>query len=225
MQESIWGCRGGLPFTRLHQIPFWSVEERICRLLQRRLHRTLPAQTLQPFSPPAAHDVEPSRGKARPFFDFNVFSFGNGRNSEINLSFFFFSAQAQCANFEYMLWFESLLFYGFEENSVLQRGDGDISLLPSIVEKVVLSKLTGRVTHTAAPRILRFARHKKAGSNKICHVYSCVCVSVLAEQVWDPLSNSQTARVVGFIRRLMKSYPTVLHGENRYTQVLCAFIT
>ncbi|XP_010775138.1 PAX3- and PAX7-binding protein 1-like [Notothenia coriiceps] len=97
--------------------------------------------------------------------------------------------EAQCANFEYMLWFESLLFYGFEENSVLQRGDGDICLLPSIVEKVILSKLT-----------------------------------VLAEQVWDPLSNSQTARLVGFIRRLMKSYPTVLHGENRYTQELLRMI-
>ncbi|XP_042355020.1 PAX3- and PAX7-binding protein 1 [Plectropomus leopardus] len=93
--------------------------------------------------------------------------------------------EAQCANFEYMLWFESLLFYGFEEHSMLQRGDGDISLLPAIVEKVILSKLT-----------------------------------VLAEQVWDPLSNSQTARLVGFIRRLMKGYPTVLHGDNRYTQEL-----
>ncbi|GLD46762.1 PAX3- and PAX7-binding protein 1, partial [Lates japonicus] len=50
--------------------------------------------------------------------------------------------EAQCANFEYMLWFESLLFYGFEEHSTLQRGDGDISLLPAIVEKVILSKLT-----------------------------------------------------------------------------------
>lgn len=47
-----------------------------------------------------------------------------------------------------------------------------------------------------------------------------VCVSVLAEQVWDPLSNSQTARLVGFIHRLIKGYPTVLHGDNRYTQVL-----
>lgn len=55
--------------------------------------------------------------------------------------------QAQCANFEYMLWFESLLFYGFEENSVLQKDDGDIGLLPAIVEKVILSKLSGRETH------------------------------------------------------------------------------
>ncbi|XP_068186435.1 PAX3- and PAX7-binding protein 1 [Antennarius striatus] len=93
--------------------------------------------------------------------------------------------EGQCPNFEYMLWFESLLFYGFEENSTLEIGDGDISLLPAIVEKVILSKL-----------------------------------KVLAEQAWDPLSGSQTARLVSFTRRLMKGYPTVLHGENKYTQEL-----
>ncbi|XP_057677213.1 PAX3- and PAX7-binding protein 1 [Corythoichthys intestinalis] len=93
--------------------------------------------------------------------------------------------EAQCANFEYMLWFESLLFYGFKENSKLQKGDSDIGLLPAIVEKVILTKLT-----------------------------------VLSEQVWDPLSNSQTTRLVGFIRRLMKGYPTVLHGDNQYTREL-----
>ncbi|KAK7926172.1 hypothetical protein WMY93_008482 [Mugilogobius chulae] len=93
--------------------------------------------------------------------------------------------EAECSNFEYMLWFESLLFYGFEEHSTLNKGDADVSLLPAIVEKVILSKLT-----------------------------------VLAEQVWDPLSSSQTARLVSFIQRLMKEYPTVLNGENKYTQEL-----
>lgn len=93
--------------------------------------------------------------------------------------------QAECDNFEYMLWFESLLFYGFEEDSTLQKGDADISLLPAIVEKVILSKLT-----------------------------------VLVEQVWDPLSSSQTSRLVTILQRLMKDYPTVLHGENKYTQEL-----
>lgn len=88
-----------------------------------------------------------------------VFELG-GVNSEIHLSFFF-PFQGQCANFEYMLWFESLLFYGFEEHSTLQRGDGDISLLPSIVEKVILSKLTGSKTCTAAPSILKFAWHNE----------------------------------------------------------------
>ncbi|KAF7653297.1 hypothetical protein LDENG_00085100 [Lucifuga dentata] len=93
--------------------------------------------------------------------------------------------EVECENFEYMLWFESLLFYGFEEHDTLKKGDVDISLLPAIVERVILSKLT-----------------------------------VLAEQVWDPLSSSQTARFVGFIHRLMKGYPTVLHGDNSYTQEL-----
>ncbi|TKS82945.1 PAX3- and PAX7-binding protein 1 [Collichthys lucidus] len=90
--------------------------------------------------------------------------------------------QGQCENFEYMLWFESLLFYGFEEHSTLQKGDGDIS--PA----------------------------------------ACYCREVLAEQVWDPLSSSQTASLVGFIHRLMKGYPTVLHGDNRYTQELLKMI-
>lgn len=94
-----------------------------------------------------------------------------------------------CPNFEYMLWFESLLFYGFEEHRMLEKEDGDIGLLPAIVEKVLLSKL-----------------------------------SVLAEQVWDPLSSSQTARLVSFIRRLAKGYPTVLHGDNQYTQELLKMI-
>ncbi|XP_032432288.1 PAX3- and PAX7-binding protein 1-like [Xiphophorus hellerii] len=90
-----------------------------------------------------------------------------------------------CANFEYMLWFESLLFYGFEEHRTLEKDDGDIGLLPAIVEKVLLSKL-----------------------------------SVLAEQVWDPLSSSETTRLVSFIHRLAEGYPTVLHGDNQYTQEL-----
>ncbi|CAG00478.1 unnamed protein product [Tetraodon nigroviridis] len=93
--------------------------------------------------------------------------------------------EGECDNFEYMLWFESLLFYGFDEHAALQKGDGDNGLLPSIVEKVILSKL-----------------------------------AALAEQVWDPLSRSQTARLVEFLHRLRKGYPTVLHGDNKYTQLL-----
>lgn len=91
--------------------------------------------------------------------------------------------ETDCANFEYMLWFESLLFYGCEEHSSMQRGDVDVNLLPAIVERVILPKL-----------------------------------AVLAEQVWDPLSCSQTARLVAFVRRLIKGYPTVLNGDNRNTQ-------
>ncbi|XP_034034245.1 PAX3- and PAX7-binding protein 1 [Thalassophryne amazonica] len=93
--------------------------------------------------------------------------------------------EEECANFEYMLWFESLLFYGYEEHSALQKDDVDLGLLPAIVEKVLLTKM-----------------------------------AVLAEHVWDPLSSSQTVRLVAFIHRLIKAYPTVLHGDNQYTEVL-----
>uniref|UniRef100_A0A4W4GJD5 GCF C-terminal domain-containing protein n=1 Tax=Electrophorus electricus TaxID=8005 RepID=A0A4W4GJD5_ELEEL len=92
--------------------------------------------------------------------------------------------EEDCPNFEYMLWFESLLFYGYEEESSEHPEDIDAGLLPAIVERVILPKL-----------------------------------AVLAEQVWDPLSQSDTNRLVAFMRRLIKGYPTVLHGENRNMQV------
>ena len=59
----------------------------------------------------------------------------------------FFPGQPECANFEYMLWFESLLFYGCDD-SRLQKGDVDINLLPAMVEKVILNKLAGKETNT-----------------------------------------------------------------------------
>ncbi|XP_043106851.1 PAX3- and PAX7-binding protein 1 [Puntigrus tetrazona] len=94
--------------------------------------------------------------------------------------------EVECPNFEYMLWFESLLFYGCEEQSALKKEeDIDNSLLPAIVERVLLPKL-----------------------------------AVLTDQVWDPLSSSQTFRLVTFMQRLIKDYPTVMHGDNRNTQEL-----
>ncbi|XP_036379986.1 PAX3- and PAX7-binding protein 1 [Megalops cyprinoides] len=93
--------------------------------------------------------------------------------------------EADCPNFEYMLWFESLLFYGCEEQPKMQKGDLDVSLLPAIVERVIVPKL-----------------------------------AVLADQVWDPLSSSQTTRLVAFMHKLIKGYPTVLHGDNKNTQEL-----
>ncbi|XP_062869629.1 PAX3- and PAX7-binding protein 1 [Trichomycterus rosablanca] len=90
-----------------------------------------------------------------------------------------------CLNFEYLSWFETLLFYGFEEQNIEQEDDVDAGLLPAIIERVILPKL-----------------------------------AVLVEQVWDPLSSSETRRLVAFMRRLIKGYPTVLHGDNRNTQEL-----
>ncbi|XP_030648406.1 PAX3- and PAX7-binding protein 1 isoform X2 [Chanos chanos] len=91
--------------------------------------------------------------------------------------------EMDCPNFEYMLWFESLLFYGCKEQATVDKEDIDLGLLPSIVERIVLPKL-----------------------------------AFLADQVWDPLSSSQTSRLVSFMHKLIKGYPTVLHGENHNTQ-------
>ncbi|TRY83180.1 hypothetical protein DNTS_020676 [Danionella cerebrum] len=94
--------------------------------------------------------------------------------------------EANCPNFEYMLWFESLLFYGCgDQNTFKEEEDVDNNLLPAIVERVLLPKL-----------------------------------AVLTDQVWDPLSSSQTSKLVAFMQRLVKDYPTVLHGDNRNTQEL-----
>ncbi|XP_060689719.1 PAX3- and PAX7-binding protein 1 isoform X1 [Hemiscyllium ocellatum] len=93
--------------------------------------------------------------------------------------------EPNCRDFESMLWFESLLFYGCEEGQDPQMDDVDTYLLPAIVEKVVLPKLTG-----------------------------------LAENVWDPLSSSQTSRLVKLILKLVEGYPSVVNGENKYTQTL-----
>ncbi|XP_030058017.1 PAX3- and PAX7-binding protein 1 isoform X2 [Microcaecilia unicolor] len=50
--------------------------------------------------------------------------------------------EAKYHDFESMLWFESLLFYGCEEKEQ-DKSDVDIALLPTIVEKVILPKFTG----------------------------------------------------------------------------------
>lgn len=54
-----------------------------------------------------------------------------------------------------MLWFESLLFYGCEEREQ-EKDDVDVALLPTIVEKVILPKLTGR--YQEGPRCTGFLR-------------------------------------------------------------------
>ncbi|XP_055965334.1 PAX3- and PAX7-binding protein 1 [Sorex fumeus] len=91
--------------------------------------------------------------------------------------------EAKCRDFETMLWFESLLFYGCEEREQ-EKDDVDVALLPTIVEKVILPKLT-----------------------------------VIAENMWDPFSTTQTSRMVGITLKLINGYPSVVNAENKNTQV------
>ncbi|ELW62046.1 GC-rich sequence DNA-binding factor 1 [Tupaia chinensis] len=96
--------------------------------------------------------------------------------------------EAKCRDFENMLWFESLLFYGCEEREQ-EKDDVDIALLPTIVEKVILPKLT-----------------------------------VIAENMWDPFSTTQTSRMVGITLKLINGYPSVVNAENKNTQLLGNFL-
>ena len=49
-----------------------------------------------------------------------------------------------CGQLEDYLWFQILMFYGFQEGEDPERDDEDVQLVPNIVEKVVLPKLTGK---------------------------------------------------------------------------------
>ena len=42
-----------------------------------------------------------------------------------------------------MEWYESLMFYGYREGEDLDPKDSDLKLIPSLIEKVLLPKLTG----------------------------------------------------------------------------------
>ncbi|XP_062609801.1 PAX3- and PAX7-binding protein 1-like [Saccostrea cucullata] len=92
--------------------------------------------------------------------------------------------EANCLDFEDTRWFDTLIFYGFKLQETISKGDDDVRLLPSIVEKVILPKLT-----------------------------------VLAESVWDPLSTTQTSRLVNVVSKLIRDYPCI-QANNKTTQQL-----
>ena len=50
--------------------------------------------------------------------------------------------QERCKDVEEMRWFDSLLFYGFEESNPIDKEDDDNKLLPAVVDKIVLPKLS-----------------------------------------------------------------------------------
>ncbi|XP_064614574.1 PAX3- and PAX7-binding protein 1-like [Liolophura sinensis] len=93
--------------------------------------------------------------------------------------------EESCADFEESAWFNDLLFYGYDEEVILHRvdDDDDVKLLPSIVDKVLVPKLTA-----------------------------------LVESVWDPMSTSQTSRLVNLMTKLTNDYPHInSHGKNTQT--------
>ena len=52
----------------------------------------------------------------------------------------------QYADLESMGWYELLMFYGFKEGEEPQSDDEDLSLIPKLVDKVVIPRLTGQAS-------------------------------------------------------------------------------
>jgi len=46
----------------------------------------------------------------------------------------------------------------------------------------------------------------------------CFIISVFAESIWDPLSTTQTSRLVNVVQKIINEYPSV-HADNKNTQV------
>ncbi|KAL4233284.1 PAX3- and PAX7-binding protein 1 [Mactra antiquata] len=89
-----------------------------------------------------------------------------------------------CKDIEEMRWYDSLLFYGFNEGQPIDQSDDDNKLLPAVVEKIILPKL-----------------------------------SYIAENIWDPLSTTQTCRLVKLTKKFLRDYPTV-NAQSKNTQNL-----
>lgn len=49
-------------------------------------------------------------------------------------------------------------------------------------------------------------------------------ISVFAESIWDPLSTTQTSRLVNVVQKIINEYPSV-HADNKNTQVNIILIT
>ena len=52
-------------------------------------------------------------------------------------------AQAHSADFENSSWYEALMFYSFTEDGSVVRNDQDVKLVPSVIDKVLIPKVTG----------------------------------------------------------------------------------
>ncbi|KAJ6635023.1 PAX3- and PAX7-binding protein 1 [Pseudolycoriella hygida] len=96
-----------------------------------------------------------------------------------------------CEDLERMDWYALTMKYGWNENETEESlsDDPDVKLVPVLIEKIILPKVTE-----------------------------------LIETCWDPLSTSQTLKLVGLIGRLGRDYPS-LKTTSKYLRTLFAAIS
>lgn len=73
-------------------------------------------------------------------------------------------------------WYSTLMLYGMQKNETEESllTDPDVNLVPTVVEKIIVPKLTQ-----------------------------------LVEKCWDPMSSSQTLRLIGIVGRYVRRYPSL----------------
>ncbi|XP_064627952.1 PAX3- and PAX7-binding protein 1-like [Lineus longissimus] len=82
--------------------------------------------------------------------------------------------EVRCADFERMPWFQTLMFYGFKEGDAIDPNDADVKLLPSVIEKVLLPKLTAYIESVWDPLSSSETRSLVAIVKKITAEYPLV---------------------------------------------------
>ncbi|XP_017141081.1 PAX3- and PAX7-binding protein 1 isoform X2 [Drosophila miranda] len=89
------------------------------------------------------------------------------------------------ADIETMHWYQASMLYACQADETMEqlKNDPDVNLVPALIYKIVLPKVTSLVT-----------------------------------ECWDPLSTTQTLRLVGFINRLGRDFP--LTGTNKQLKKL-----
>lgn len=95
-------------------------------------------------------------------------------NPLIRLNLIFWDPLSDSADLEKLEWYRTLALYGLhdDETELSLSQDPDVNLLPTIVEKIIIPRLTQ-----------------------------------LIDKCWDPLSSSQTLRLVGVISRYIRRFP------------------
>ncbi|KAF7278966.1 PAX3- and PAX7-binding protein 1 [Rhynchophorus ferrugineus] len=94
----------------------------------------------------------------------------------IRLNLIFWDPLNETTDIEKTEWYRTLALYGLHDNESEHSlsKDPDINLLPTVIEKVLVPKL-----------------------------------SQLIDRCWDPVSSSQTLRLVGTVGRFIRKYPTL----------------
>ncbi|KAJ8978174.1 hypothetical protein NQ317_009662 [Molorchus minor] len=94
----------------------------------------------------------------------------------VRLNLVFWDPLNETMELEKLPWYRTLALYGLHDDETEETLalDPDISLLPTIIEKVIVPKLTQ-----------------------------------LVDKCWDPLSSSQTLRLVGIVSRYIRRFPSL----------------